>query len=84
MVGMFVKTASSPLQRVCQRGRRIVLPDWLMKKVTSSLKIGVLRSRKSDASSTITGSSVSSSISWRVLGERGRGDRGKGGGREER
>ena len=49
-----------------------------MKKVTSSLKIGVLRSRKSEASSTITGSSVSSSISWRVLGEKGGGDRGRG------
>ena len=36
-------------------------PDWLMKNATSSLKIGVLRSRKSDDNSTITGSSVSSS-----------------------
>lgn len=39
---------------------------YLMKKQTSSLKIGVNRSKKSLASSTITGSSVSSSKSWRV------------------
>ena len=41
-----------------------------MKKVTSSLKIGVLLSRKSEASSTITGNSVSSSISCLVFNER--------------
>ena len=41
-------------------------PDWLMKNATSSLKIGVLRSRKSDDNSTITGSSVSSSTNWRL------------------
>lgn len=39
------------------------LPDWLIKNATSSLKIGVDLSRKSDASSTTTGSSVSSSSS---------------------
>lgn len=39
----------------------IFIPDWLMKKATSSLKIGVFLSRKSDESSTITGNSVSSS-----------------------
>ncbi len=38
-------------------------PDWLTKKATSSLKMGVLRSRKSEDSSTITGNSVSSSTS---------------------
>lgn len=43
-----------------------ILPLWLMKKHTSSRKIGVLRSRKSLASSTITGISVSSSSSCRV------------------
>lgn len=41
-------------------------PDWLIKKQTSSLKTGVIRSRKSLASSTMTGSSVSSSSTWRV------------------
>lgn len=39
----------------------VILPDWLMKKQTSSLKTGVLRSKKSLASSTMTGSSVCSS-----------------------
>ena len=38
-------------------------PDWLMKNTTSSLKMGVDLSRKSDANSTTTGSSVSSSKS---------------------
>lgn len=42
------------------------LPDWLMKKQTSSLNTGVFLSRKSLASSTITGSSVSSSKTCRV------------------
>jgi len=41
-------------------------PDWLMKKHTSSRNTGVLRSRKSLAKSTMTGSSVNSSNSWRV------------------
>lgn len=41
-------------------------PDWLMKKQTSSLNTGVFLSRKSLASSTMTGSSVSSSSTWRV------------------
>ncbi len=45
------------------------LPDWLMKKQTSSLKTGVMRSRKSLANSTITGSSVNSSRIWRVCTE---------------
>ena len=42
-----------------------VSPDCEMKKQTSSLKMGVLLSRKSEARSTMTGSSVSSSSSWR-------------------
>ena len=42
-----------------------VSPDWEMKKQTSSLKMGVFRSRKSEARSTMTGSSVSSSSSCR-------------------
>lgn len=46
------------------------LPDWLMKKHTSSLNTGVMRSRKSLASSTITGSSVNSSRIWRVYRKR--------------
>lgn len=46
------------------------IPDWLIKKQTSSLKTGVCLSRKSLASSTITGSSVSSSISCRVCSKK--------------
>lgn len=46
------------------------LPDWLIKKQTSSRKTGVFLSRKSLASSTMTGSSVSSSRTWRVWGKR--------------
>jgi hypothetical protein len=38
-----------------------VSPDWEIKKQTSSLKIGVCLSKKSDAKSSMTGSSVSSS-----------------------
>ncbi len=41
-------------------------PDWLIKKQTSSRKTGVFLSRKSLANSTMTGSSVSSSRTWRV------------------
>ena len=44
----------------CADGLKYI-PDWLMKKHTSSRKIGVDRSRKSLANSTITGNSVSSS-----------------------
>ena len=44
-------------------------PDWETKKATSSLKMGVLLSRKSEASSTITGSSVNSSTIRRVWRE---------------
>lgn len=49
---------------------KISIPDWLMKKQTSSRKTGVFLSRKSLASSTITGSSVSSSRTWRVCREK--------------
>ena len=38
-----------------------VSPDWEMKKQASSRKMGVLRSRKSEARSTITGIWVNSS-----------------------
>lgn len=48
------------------------LPDWLMKKQTSSLNTGVFLSRKSLASSTITGSSVSSSKTCRVWSQQKR------------
>lgn len=42
------------------------LPDCEMKKQTSSLNTGVVRSKKSLANSTMTGSSVNSSKSCRV------------------
>lgn len=41
-------------------------PDWLIKKQTSSRNTGVFLSKKSLASSTMTGSSVNSSSTWRV------------------
>ena len=37
-----------------------------MKKQTSSRKMGVFLSKKSDAKSTMTGNSVNSSSNWRV------------------
>ncbi|CAD6226454.1 GSCOCG00005831001-RA-CDS [Cotesia congregata] len=43
-----------------------VSPDCEIKKQTSSRNTGVFLSKKSDASSTITGNSVNSSRSWRV------------------
>lgn len=49
------------------------IPDWLRKKQTSSLNTGVFLSRKSLASSTMTGNSVSSSSTWRVWHKEGQG-----------
>ncbi len=47
-------------------------PDCVMKKHTSSRNTGVFLSRKSLASSTMTGNSVNSSSSWRVWKETNR------------
>lgn len=58
--------APRSMQYLIARIVSAVSPDWETKMHVSSLKIGVLRSRKSDASSTETGISVNSSKMARV------------------
>ena len=55
-----------PIKPIFEKWRTIKVPDWLIKKQTSSRNIGVCLSKKSLANSTMTGNSVSSSSSWRV------------------
>ncbi|KAA6418112.1 MAG: hypothetical protein FRX49_11953 [Trebouxia sp. A1-2] len=61
-------------QRTCTSGSELlhhavhlvaVSPDWLTKMYASSRKIGQRRSSRSEASSKLTGMSVSSSTVWR-------------------
>jgi hypothetical protein len=61
-------THSAPRSRQYRSARIVsaVSPLWLRNTHTSSRKIGVLRSKKSLASSTLTGISVSSSKIARV------------------
>ena len=60
-----ITSAPRSLQYLRAASVSAVSPDWEMKKHASSRNIGVLRSRKSEATSTITGSWVNSSNSCR-------------------
>ena len=63
-----IPTVSAPRFLQYLRAIRVsaVSPDCEMKKQTSSRKIGVFLSKKSEASSSMTGNSVISSISCLV------------------
>ena len=58
----------APRSKQYRKARMVsaVSPDWERNTQVSSRKMGVLRSKKSDASSTLIGISVNSSKIWRV------------------